>query len=88
VQASIWSFVAFAIGGLVPLVPWFFMSGNGAIAASVALGAAGAIAVGILLSRLTGRPALRIAARQLTFAAIAAGVGYVLGRAIGLKSPT
>src|SRR3954447_16737954 len=36
--ASISSFIAFAIGALVPLFPWFFGSGAAAIIASVILG--------------------------------------------------
>ena len=88
IQASVSSFVAFAVGALLPIIPWFVGSGDAAVVASVLLGAAAAVVVGALIARLTGRPALRIAARQVLIAAVAAGVGYVLGRAFGVTSVT
>ena len=87
-QAAATSFVSFAIGALVPLLPWFTSSGSGAVAASIALGALGALVVGLLVARYTARPAVRVAVRQVGIAAVAAGVGYVLGRLVGVTSPT
>ncbi|MEP4649822.1 MAG: VIT1/CCC1 transporter family protein, partial [Ilumatobacter sp.] len=46
VAAAVSSFVAFAIGALIPLFPWFFAEGNGAIVASAILGLVSAAAVG------------------------------------------
>ena len=43
-QAAVSSFVAFCVGALVPLLPWFFAAGNGAVVASIVLGALAAIA--------------------------------------------
>ena len=37
-DAAVSSFLAFAIGALVPLLPWFFGSGTAAVVASVVLG--------------------------------------------------
>ncbi len=82
--AAVSSFVAFAIGALVPLVPWFFASGDAATAASVALGASGSALIGYLLSRFTGRSALRSIARQVAIAAVAGAVTYVVGSALGV----
>src|SRR6478609_857319 len=45
IGAAVSSFFAFAIGALLPLLPWFFASGDVAIVASIVLGALGAIAV-------------------------------------------
>jgi vacuolar iron transporter family protein len=88
VRAALSSFVAFGIGAIVPLVPWFIASGTGAGVASVLLGAVAAVLVGVLLARMTGRPPLRVAVRQLAIAAVAAGVGYLVGQAVPVKSPT
>jgi vacuolar iron transporter family protein len=82
------SFVAFCIGAVVPLLPWFFASGNGAVLASIVLGAVAAVLVGLALGRFTGRSMIRSAVRQLGIAALAASVTYAVGRAVGVKSPT
>jgi VIT1/CCC1 family predicted Fe2+/Mn2+ transporter len=87
-QAMVSSFAAFSIGALIPLAPWFFAHGNGAVIASVVLGALAALVIGLALSRLTGRSPMRSAVRQLGIAALAAGVTYLVGRAVGVKSAT
>ncbi len=83
VLAALASFVAFAIGAVVPLLPWFFSDGDGAIVASVALGACAAFGVGLALGSFTGRSKLYSAARQLFIAAVAAGVTTVIGYWVG-----
>ncbi len=84
VGAAVSSFVAFAVGALVPLLPWFFAHGKVAVIASIVLGALGAVAVGVSLARFTGRPPLRSAARQLGIAVLAAGLTFLIGRAVGV----
>lgn len=88
VAAAASSFLAFATGAVVPLVPWFFAKGNGAVVASVVIGVVAALAVGVALSTFTGRSAVRSALRQLMIAAAAAGVTYAVGNAVGVASPT
>jgi vacuolar iron transporter family protein len=82
-QAAISSFLAFAIGAVIPLIPWFFTRGGAGEGLSVALGAAAALTVGALLARFTGRSALRSSLRQLGIAAAAAAVTFLIGRAVG-----
>lgn len=77
------SFVMFAIGALLPLIPWLVTQGNGAIVASVIVGAVAALAVGTVLGALTGRSVLKSAVRQLAVAAVAAAVTYGIGHAVG-----
>jgi len=77
------SFVSFGLGALVPLLPWFVGHGGGAVLASIVLAAIGAIAVGGALARFTGRSVLRSGGRQLLIAAVAAGITYGIGAAIG-----
>ncbi|MBA3653851.1 MAG: VIT1/CCC1 transporter family protein [Actinobacteria bacterium] len=86
--AALSSFIAFGIGALVPLLPWFFDSGNGAVVASVLLGTVSALLIGLALARFTGRSMVRSALRQLGIAALAAGVTYAVGRAVGVQSAT
>jgi VIT1/CCC1 family predicted Fe2+/Mn2+ transporter len=84
IGAAVSSFIAFALGALLPLVPWFFGGGTSAVVASVVLAAAGAIAVGIALARFTGRSAWHSALRQLAIAVVAASVTFAVGRAVGV----
>ena len=84
VQASVSSFVAFAAGAVLPLIPWFFTRGTAAVVASVTVGMVAAIAVGVGLSTFTGRSAVRSAVRQLAIAAAAAGVTFAVGNAVGV----
>ncbi len=78
------SFVSFALGAILPLLPWFFTGGNGAIVASVILGAVGAVMVGGALALATSRSILRGALRHLLFVAVAAGVTFGIGSAVGV----
>ena len=82
-QAAAASFVTFAIGAFIPLAPWLFASGTAAIVLSVVLSAVAALVVGVVLARFTERPAIVSALRQLAVTAVAAGVTFAVGRAIG-----
>ncbi len=83
VQAAMASFVTFAVGAFIPLLPWLYSKGNPAIVASVVLGGVASLVVGGVLAAFTERPMARTALRQLMVAALAAGVTYGVGRAIG-----
>jgi VIT1/CCC1 family predicted Fe2+/Mn2+ transporter len=83
-SAAISSFIAFTIGALIPLFPWFFATGNAAVVASVILGAIAAVLVGVALARLTGRSPLWSGARQLAITAGAAAVTFAVGRVVGV----
>jgi vacuolar iron transporter family protein len=86
VHAALSSFVSFALGALVPLVPWFIASGNGAAVASAIIGAVSACTVGVVLSKFTGRSAVRTARRYVVLAALAAGITYIVGVLVGVDA--
>ncbi len=88
IQASISSFFSFALGALLPLIPWLVGSGTGAVVASVVIGAVTAALVGVVLGQLTGRARWRTALRQLVVAAAAAAITFGIGRAVGLGTGT
>jgi VIT1/CCC1 family predicted Fe2+/Mn2+ transporter len=83
-SAAISSFIAFTIGALIPLLPWFFATGNAEVVASVILGAIAAVVVGVALAKLTGRSPLWSGARQLAITAGAAAVTFAVGRLVGV----
>lgn len=85
IGAALSSFGAFSVGAIVPLVPWFFGGGTGAIVASVILGLVGALAVGAALAVATGRSVIRSATRQALIAALAAGVTFAIGSLVGTE---
>ncbi len=82
-QAALSSFGAFALGALVPLVPFFFGRGAAALNLSIGLTALALFAVGATLSLYTGRHALRGGLRMLLIGALAGAATYAIGHALG-----
>ena len=83
IRAAGASFIAFALGALIPLVPWFFASGVVAGAASILLAALATIGAGAMIARLAERPLMRGAVRQLLVSIAAAAVTYTVGALAG-----
>jgi VIT1/CCC1 family predicted Fe2+/Mn2+ transporter len=75
------SLVTFAIGALVPLFP--YLIGFHSLAAALVLAAVAAFIGGGLVSRITDRPFLFGALRQLLLAGAAAGLTYGIGTLVG-----
>jgi vacuolar iron transporter family protein len=71
------SFAMFAIGALIPLLP--YLLGFGSLAAGLACGAAGLVIAGGLTARFTRKPVWWAAGRQLAFGAVAVAATYLLG---------
>ncbi|HEY6863944.1 MAG TPA: VIT1/CCC1 transporter family protein [Burkholderiales bacterium] len=82
--AALASFLSFAIGAAVPLVPFLAAGGERALAVSIALTAVSLFAVGALISLFTGRSALRDGLRMLAIGAGAGAITYAIGRAMGV----
>jgi|SRR6185437_15663913 len=82
--AAVASFLSFAAGAAVPLVPFLVgMSARGALTATAALTAVALFAVGLALSLFTGRQALRGALRMVLIGGGAGAVAFWVGRALG-----
>jgi vacuolar iron transporter family protein len=80
--AAVSSFLTFATGAVIPLLP--YLLGFSVLAAALVCGAVGLAAAGALSSRFTPRPWWYAALRQLLFGAAASGVTYAVGLAIGV----
>lgn len=80
--AAFSSFICFAIGGIIPLIP--YLLGFSSLALGLLVGAVGLMAAGALTSRFTTRRWWLAGLRQLMFGAIAAGATYVVGWLIGV----
>jgi VIT1/CCC1 family predicted Fe2+/Mn2+ transporter len=85
VQAAVSSFLAFGVGAIAPLLPWFFAKGTAAVLVSIAVAAVAAVLIGAALARFTGRSVARSSLRQLFICALAAGVTFGVGKAVGVK---
>lgn len=83
-RAAAASFLSFAAGAAVPLVPFLAnLSGRHAIAATAALTGIALFAVGLALSLFTGRRALWGALRMVLIGGGAGAVAFLVGRALG-----
>jgi vacuolar iron transporter family protein len=80
------SFVAFAVGAAVPLLPYLLVGGVAAAVASVIIGVVTAAAVGTALAVFTERSKVRTAVRQVVLAVAACvltvGIGALLGATV------
>ena len=73
------SLVTFAIGALIPLLPYLF--GFNSLLAALLIAGVAAFIGGGMVARITDRSFLRGAVRQLLLAAAAAGLTYAIGKA-------
>lgn len=83
--AAVSSFLAFAVGATVPLVPWIFGSGTAATVGSLLAALVAAIVIGVIVARFTERGWLRPTVRQVLLTAIPAALTYVVGSAVGVS---
>ena len=75
--AAISSFVMFAIGAVIPLMP--YLLGYGSLAAGVTCGGVGLLLAGGLTARYTRKPVWWSASRQLFMGAVAVAATYLVG---------
>ena len=75
------SMASFAVGAVIPLLPYLF--GLNLLAVSLGLAAIAAIVGGGMVARMTDRPFWRGAVRQLVLGACAVAITYLIGMAVG-----
>jgi vacuolar iron transporter family protein len=81
--AAIASFLLFATGALIPVVPFFFGDSWTVIAASAAASGLALFGMGALITLLTGRHPLFGGARQMALGLAAATLTFIIGGLIG-----
>src|SRR5271168_924695 len=82
-EAALASFILFALGAIVPILPFLITAGRFAVIASVGLSGLGLFAIGAAITIFTGVTVWRSGSRQLALGLGAAGVTFVVGRLIG-----
>ncbi len=81
--AALVSFVMFAVGAVLPVLPWLVVGGVPAVVVSVILSAFGLAILGAAITLWTGRGAMFSAMRMLGFGLAAAAITFAIGAAIG-----
>lgn len=83
-EAAGMSFVLFAMGAIVPVLPFVFLSGTGAVVVSLIASAIALFVVGSGITLMTGRSVLFSGTRQVIFGLAAAALTFGIGRLIGV----
>ncbi|MFB3926240.1 MAG: VIT1/CCC1 transporter family protein [Syntrophales bacterium] len=84
-EAAFTSFMLFAVGAILPVIPYFFLDGTPAVAASAVISGIGLFAIGAAITLFTGRQVLTSGLRQVLFGLVAAAVTFTIGRIIGVS---
>lgn len=84
-EAAITSFVLFAVGAIIPVIPFFFTGGMTAVYASLAISGLGLFGIGAAITLMTGRSVWYSGMRQVIFGLVAAGLTFGIGRLIGVS---
>ncbi len=84
-EAAITSFFLFAVGALVPVLPYVFFTGMTGIIVSAVLSAIGLFGIGAAITLMTGRPPVVSGLRQMGFGLAAAAITFGVGRIIGVN---
>jgi VIT1/CCC1 family predicted Fe2+/Mn2+ transporter len=86
VAAAVGSFLAFAGGAILPVVPFFFGASTALVVASILVSGVALFGVGALISLFTGKNTLFSGGRQLLIGAAAAAITFALGSLIGAST--
>lgn len=82
--AAVSSFLFFATGALIPVLPYLFgLSGTAAVAVAAVLVGITLLGTGVIVGLLSGAPPMLRALRQLMIGYGAAGITYLLGLLVG-----
>lgn len=82
-EAAFTSFLLFAAGAIIPVLPFMFLSGAHAILWSAAASAVGLFVIGAAITLVTGKNLLYSGVRQVLFGLAAAAITFAIGHLIG-----
>ncbi len=86
ISAAVGSFLAFASGAVLPVLPFFFGASTALVVLSIALSGIALFGVGAVISLFTGKSVLFSGGRQLLIGGVAAAVTFGLGSLIGVST--
>ena len=85
VEAAVYSFILFAIGAIIPVLPFMFTNGMKAIIISVSASAIGLFVIGAAITLFTGKNVWYSGFRQVFFGLAAAAITFGIGKLIGVS---
>jgi VIT1/CCC1 family predicted Fe2+/Mn2+ transporter len=84
-EAAAMSFLLFALGAILPVLPFFFFKGATAVLSSAGLSGLGLFVIGSSITLVTGKHWLGAGLRQVLFGLAAAAITFGIGRLIGVN---
>jgi len=84
-EAAVYSFILFAIGAVIPVIPFMLTRGITAIVISVISSASGLFLIGSAITLFTGKSIWFSGFRQVIFGLIAAAITFGIGKLIGVS---
>ncbi len=84
-EAAVASFILFAFGAVIPLIPFFFFSGLTGILLSTGFSAIGLFVIGAAITLFTGKDVWYSGFRQVLFGIMAAAITFGIGKLIGVS---
>ncbi len=84
-EAAITSFLLFGVGAIIPVFPFFFLSGSNAVILSATVSAVGLFIIGSAITLFTGKTIWYSGMRQVIFGLGAAAITYAIGSLIGVQ---
>ena len=83
-EAAVASFALFALGAVVPILPFLSLRGTLAVASSASVSALALFGLGAAITVFTGASTWRSGGRQLVLGLAAAGLTFGIGKLIGI----
>ena len=84
-EAAVTSFILFAAGAIIPVIPFFFLNGMTAVLISALFSAIGLFGIGAAITLFTGKSVWYSGFRQVLFGLIAAAITFGIGKLIGVS---
>ncbi len=82
-EAAVASFILFAVGAVIPVIPFFFTGGMKAIILSTIFSGFGLFIIGASITLYTGKSIWHSGLRQVVFGLAAAAITFGIGKMIG-----
>lgn len=82
--AAISSFLAFAVGASLPVIPYLFTGGGAALGIAASVSVLALFGVGAVISVFTGRNAAKAGIRMVIIGVVVASVTYAIGKLVGV----
>lgn len=84
-EAAVTSFLLFALGAILPVIPFFFTGGMQAVLLSAGLSTIGLFVIGASITLFTGKNVWYSGLRQVLFGLMAAAITFGIGKLIGVS---